>query len=152
LQTLDESFKIDGKYEFLLQYPELSGFNRWKQTINPILETKAGKTVVNGYQGIHIDWSGWYWGGLARSTFSFSCVDGSIATGNWYYTIGTYAGSAYTPKFPGPAYSNTDDIRVNEVYLWVKTNRDISEKTKERAHRITTLVLPILLSTVIIVI
>ena len=27
------------KYEFLLEYPEKGGFNRWKQTSNPIITT-----------------------------------------------------------------------------------------------------------------
>jgi len=148
-QTLDDSFKVDGCYEFLLQYPEISGYNRWKQLNNPILESKSGKTQVTGYQGIHIDWSGWYWGGLAVSTSTYCCIDGSIATGNWWYSIGAYYGNSYVPKFPGPGYSLTDDIRATEVFLWVKSNKNINERTIEKSRKISSSLLPIMLFTLI---
>ena len=32
---INDRFKIDGKYEFLLEYPSRQGFNRWRQTFSP---------------------------------------------------------------------------------------------------------------------
>ena len=37
LYELDQRYEINEQYEFLLEYPELSGFNRWKHKNGPII-------------------------------------------------------------------------------------------------------------------
>ena len=56
-----DTYKINGKYEFLLEYPiDAPGqYNRWKQTNAPqnefVTETSAGTGTATGYEAVHID-------------------------------------------------------------------------------------------------
>ena len=107
-----------GKYEFLLEYPALDGYNRWKQSNFPLNEPDSNnKTTAEGYVGIHTSWNINNWGGLVLSTNEqgYCLLDGSVGSEYWYYTIG-YVGNV--PKwqngFPGPG-----EI-VQEVYLWMR--------------------------------
>jgi hypothetical protein len=117
-----DTYKINGKYEFLLQYPidDPSHYNRWKQTNAPqnefITRTSSGGQVT-GYEAVHIDWTSNYWGGLERnntSTTSYSptWLDGSAGHGNWFYAIG----SASTHGRGIPSYNSTADV----VELWIR--------------------------------
>lgn len=116
------TYKINGKYEFLLQYPidDPSHYNRWKQTNAPqnefITRSETGGQVT-GYEAVHIDWTSNYWGGLERnntSTTSYSptWLDGSVGHGNWFYAIG----SASTHGRGIPSYNSTADV----VELWIR--------------------------------
>ena len=81
-----ESFRINNHFEFLLQYPEHSGFNRWKQTSNPTLSK-----IVTGYSPVGtLSWTSNDWGGLALSNYSNCFIDGSPQSGDWYFCIGQY--------------------------------------------------------------
>lgn len=60
LDKLDSRYKINGKYEFLLEYPEVSGYNRWTQTSNPHeeKETNSGGTRnAENYSPVSISWN-----------------------------------------------------------------------------------------------
>ena len=88
-----ENFRdSNGKFEFLLQYPnDTTGYNRWKQTDNPATVTVAngtGNETAAGYEAVHIDWTGNYWGGLTKSTSSATYINGSVGHSNWFYAIG----------------------------------------------------------------
>ena len=117
-----DTYKINGKYEFLLEYPiDAPGqYNRWRQTNAPQNEYIARATAggqVTGYEAVHIDWTANYWGGLERfqenaSAFSTTWLDGSCGHGNWFYAIG-----AATSHGRGiPSYSSTADV----VELWIR--------------------------------
>lgn len=114
----------DGKFEFLLEYSELRGYNRWRQTDNPYTLTVAnsGSTVmVPGYQAIQISWGGNYWGGLAKSTIPTSTyIDGSVGVSDWWYAIGaiTPYGTAPNIGIPGP---NSTTVS-GSVDLWVRVD------------------------------
>ena len=98
------------KYEFLLEYPSLGKYNRWRQTSNPLLVDQS----VSGYSAIDISMTQNNWGGLAlSSTKGTSClIDGSPGATTWYYAIGQQA--AYQGGIPA------NDPSVQEVYLWVR--------------------------------
>ena len=118
------------KYEFLLQYPQVSAtqYNRWLQTDNPITTTIAnvsGGQKVGGYEAIHIDWTGNYWGGLALSTSASTYINGSTGHGNWFYAIGAY--TKWNNSIPGPS---TAESVVN---LWSR----IDEKTTSTTNSLT---------------
>lgn len=130
LGVLGNYKRSDGKYEFLLRYPNMSAtqYNRWKQTNNPmeefVTETSAGDGKAAGYTAVHIDWTGKYWGGLTRQlsnadTFpSNNCyLSGSVGHNNWFYAIG-----ATTKWGEGiPAYTNDSiDCNWGSVELWVR--------------------------------
>ena len=115
----------DGKFEFMLKYPiDAPGkYNRWKQTLAPQKEYKTSGTVT-GYEAIHIDWTGNYWGGLTRfsedpAAMTNTYITGSVHTTNWFYAIGafsSYTSGAQQIGIPGP-----DNLSVwGDVELWVR--------------------------------
>ena len=118
----DERFRIDGKFEFLLQFSDIKGFNRWKQTNFPLNEENNNNIgdKVEGYENISISWTENRWGGLAKTVLkNGACVpcllDGTIKHPNYFYTIGNYGcNGGYLTSSP----ANNDD--TNEVALWIR--------------------------------
>ena len=109
---LNDDFKIDDSYEFLLDYPEVEGQNIWRQKNNPLNEHKAeNKTKAEGYKGISISWSTQFWGGLFKSAGE-GLLEGSYLTGYSWYGIGRII--EYKGAVPGP------DKVVNKTQLWVR--------------------------------
>ena len=98
------------KYEFLLEYPSLGKYNRWRQTSNPLLVDQS----VSGYSAVDISMTQNNWGGLALSSTkgTSTIIDGSPGNTTWYYAIGQQA--AYQGGIPA------NDSSVQEVYLWVR--------------------------------
>ena len=106
------------KYEFLLDYPQKNGYNRWKQTNFPLNEKdNTTKSTAEGYEPIHISFTEQYWGGLLKSGDSCALIEGSIGSTNWWYTIGykRRCHRSYIHVFPGPGKT------VNEVYWWMRS-------------------------------
>ena len=116
LDCLEQYRQADGKFEFLLEYPEIPDqFNRWKQTDNPItIKETSNSTVVstvNGYEAIHIDWSNAF-GGLIKSNQPCTLLDGSTNSKFWFYAIGGYGiadleSSNWAGKLPGQHQSSS---------------------------------------------
>lgn len=91
-----------GFYEFILEYPGLNNYQRWKQRSNPVLTYDA----VANYIPIHIPWTAQYWGGMARHSASISSasstfLSGSINHGNWYYALCSFVNYS-SGGIPGP--------------------------------------------------
>ena len=114
LDEIETYGKINGVYEFKLEYPALGITNIWKQTSNPVLETKP-HGGVKGYQAISVAATGNRWGGLEKSGGS-SFLDGSVSYGNWWFAIGSH-NDYYGKGVPGP-----DSNVVKLIKLYVKTN------------------------------
>lgn len=106
-----DTYKIGGKYEFMLEYPvDAPGeCNRWRQTNAPqneyITRSSSGGQVT-GYEAIHIDWTGQYWGGLERNNEDTTVLGstwlcGSVGHGNSFYAIGCASnyGQAAIPSY-----------------------------------------------------
>lgn len=126
----------DGKFEFLLEYPQdLPGqYNRWKQTDNPAITQElfnSTSSPANGYESIHVDWTSNGWGGLLKSikeatkSRPFTFIDGVTNHGNWYYAIGCYDNSDILPDdnnwkngMPGVSGST----KMKEVNLYVRVD------------------------------
>lgn len=130
LDKLSEYKRSDGKYEFMLCYPNFSAtqYNRWKQTNNPMEEyitpTTTGSKAA-GYTAVHIDWTGNYWGGLTRqnsnaSTISNCYLSGSVGHTNWFYAIG--ATNTWNTGIP---MQGSDTQNWGSAELWVR----IDDKT-----------------------
>ena len=117
-----DTYKINGKYEFLLQYPidDPGRYNRWKQTNAPQNEFVARSETggqVTGYEAVHIDWTDNYWRGLERSdtsttSYSPTWLDGSVGHDSWFYAIGS--SSAYSHGIP------SCDSTASVVELWIR--------------------------------
>ena len=128
LYKINSSFKINGKFEFLLEYPELfPNYNHWTQVKNPLetFEIIDGNNDL-GYEPIHIDWDAQYWGGLITSSrTSNTLLDGSVGNIKWHYSIGAI-NKDYYPKFPGPG------IYIHEVILWIRIPNFINSKNYQK--------------------
>ena len=119
LNEINNNFLINKKFEFLLEYPEVSGYNRWVQSINPIYQSDS---TITGYLGIHISWSGRFWGGLSLGSGGYSFLDGSIRRPDWWFAIGSYISYGEINKYPGPAVSESSSSwhTVSICYLWIR--------------------------------
>jgi hypothetical protein len=111
LGDLDSTYQREGKFEFLLRFPNnttfQNGFNRWKQSSNPTTN------AVSGYEAIDISWTSNLWGGLEYNG-NQALMDGSVNSSNWFYAIG--ARTAYGGAIPGPFGA------VEETELWVRVD------------------------------
>ena len=126
LNSLDDSYKISNKFEFLLEYPDLGGFNIWTQTHNPL---KSLPEESNGYSPILISYSLYGWRGLSISSSNNSTfLDGSPNEDGWYYSIGQKV-TWVNQTIPGPYdvskspyVEEFDKYAVYIVKLWVKVS------------------------------
>ena len=78
LKTLNKQYKIKGKFEFLIEYPELNKSNQWRQTLNPFRQSKdQQQNNATGYEPINVQMTEVYWGGLFLSGSSACLLVGS---------------------------------------------------------------------------
>ena len=101
-------------FEFLLEYPGLAGFNRWKQSIYPLDTINEN---VGEFVNVSCTWTQNSWKGLGSSTHGCSLLDGSIGSYNWFYAIGmkdNCEDTIFAHYFPGPSDSR------QKVYLWMR--------------------------------
>ena len=67
---ISQSYKVNGYFEYLLEYPDEPHYNRWKQRINLKDTTNMQTSEDIGYKPIHIDFNGpgedGKFGGIAR--------------------------------------------------------------------------------------
>lgn len=110
------NYKGKNGFEFLLEYSNLSGYNRWIQSTNPLeTEKKSSMTKVPGYEAISISWNYYNWGGLAKSNSGKALLDGSIDSSNLFYAIGST--TSWNGGIPGPNQAIT-----GSVDLWVRVD------------------------------
>ena len=115
--TINDNFKHNGYFEYLLEYPEVPGYVQWKQSIDIARTTSTQTSEDIGFRKIHSDYK--YFHGLSRSTESTATTfDGSPATIGYWFSIGAkayYCGVA----FAGPCYK-TSTNGVHFCYLWIR--------------------------------
>ena len=115
VRLISQHFKYNNEYEFLLEYPEVSGYNRWCQAKNPLDETKSGSAVnVTGYRPVHISWNTCQWSGLYKTSNDGSLIDGSYGINYGWFVIGRK--SNYEGSVPGPC------VLVNRTVLWMRVH------------------------------
>lgn len=132
LGSLHNSYRIDGRFEFLLEYT--NGFNRWQQRNNPIKEQKIeDKTEAKGYAELNCTFHEREWGGLLKSYDNYdSYVDGSISSKNYHYAL--FTTTPWNGNIPGP------NNPVSLVKLWVRLAFEpcrISQKSNHIISRLT---------------
>ena len=101
------------------------GYNRWKQSKYPLDDNETQGNKAIGFEEISIAWRNNYFGGLVRSSYICSILDGSAGDSLWYYAIGTYRNcdNAYLNSIPGPTGSTTG------VRLWMRIYFDNKPNT-----------------------
>lgn len=123
----EEFYKINGRYEFLIHYPELPGenYNWWRQTLSPTIQTEdiskseSPDHYVLGYENVSVHYTSARWGGLClTNNNNKSYINGAINFHQWFYAIGCYG--TLEKGIPGPLLN--ERIYYNQVALYVKIN------------------------------
>ena len=115
-----------GSYEYLIEYPALSGYNQWIQTID-IGSTSSDQTASDiGYKDLHIDFPHRDFYGISKSlSTKYTVFDGSPHLGNtndnYWFSIGAKEGYSNETDFPGPQYAGNYD-GVQKCLLWLRAN------------------------------
>ena len=109
LYNLEQYKNKSGQFEFMLEYSDVYGYNRWIQTSNPVTESEN----VTGYKNVRTSWTTTKWYGLALSSSGNTLIDGNQGS-NWWYSVGTLK-----PHQGGiPVY--TGAISKGSSSLWVR--------------------------------
>ena len=138
INIIDESYKIkynEGEdneysaYEFLLEYPELDGYNQWTQEVYMTEEIVPDNDIK--YRPINISWDYYSWGGLYLSSMpNLTYIDGSPNDGTWHYGIGVYHHAFSDNDISGPC--NSIDYCKNQYFhivnLWIRVTDVILTK------------------------
>ena len=134
LKYIDDDFKINDVYEFIIYYKELDIIIHWNQT-------KTIHELNNdvGYMPIHVDSNIAYFRGLAVNEKSYgSYLDGMPSSGDWWYCIGatqTHSENGRT-GMPGPKIPSK--IEVNVTSLWIRVDSfDILKKLPSIVKKLT---------------
>ena len=110
LYLLNNMYRINNKYEFLLEYPKKNLSNHWRQTKNPLKQMRGPRYAL-GYEEIDVQMNSSEWGGLFNIKSLKTLLSGSYDW-RWHYAIGVVS-NEYVGCIPGPG--TNDKI----VYLWL---------------------------------
>ena len=97
-RVANDMFKIRGKYEFIINWPRINEYFRWRQSKNPIDEyEEENKFTADGFEPIRnaSDKNGCKWGGLVRTTMKYknyknSLIKGCPGQAEWFFAVGMY--------------------------------------------------------------
>ena len=113
--------RINNRYEFLLEYPELNGqHNRWYQDVFPTEYEEDRENTVPGFDCFDCDWESFT--GLCMSKDSTTFVEGQCNSWQYFFSIGqrkTWTLATGTVGVIGPI-----EVAVQEVYLWMRILRN----------------------------
>ena len=135
LGIIDQFKRPSIKYEFILEYPELQTYNRWKQTNNPLNEEESPDhdSKVEGFVEIYTSAKSVSWGGLCKTVKSDkensppSLLNGSpnIIGGELFtFAVGVYNGTVWMAGDLGNKYeaytipSNASPVNIE--ILWMR--------------------------------
>lgn len=126
LKDIPQFISTEGKYEFLLRYPECSEilYNRWRQTANPLTTLSFERQTAEsmGYEPVEIAWSSaWKYGmGFRKANTPDiyygpeSYLDCQVGDPNWYGGIGQ--NTLWNGGFPAP---DGNAYKCVELYIRV---------------------------------
>ena len=120
LSRLSSKYKINNKYEFIIEYPELNETNQWRQSLNPLHQPHNNGDNATGYEEIDVQMSINYFGGLFYFSGNNVCLLKGSTNEWWHYAIGTIS-KEFDPCFPGPGTSS------KIVKLWVRMPTSLSK-------------------------
>ena len=119
LKRLDDDFKHDGMFEFVLEYPQYSHILHWKQDKNPIYLNYNDDFNIEKLDSTS-SYSSFY--GLTLSKSSNTFLDGSSKDDVWHFAIGAYKSWPRENLFPGPRKNDNNYSFVNlYVRIWNAT-------------------------------
>jgi hypothetical protein len=111
LKYIDETFKINDYYKFIIEYPNENKTIQWDQRMSIMNKNISVEPVIHtpGFSNFN---------GLGISSdINSTCFDGNPTSsyGNWWYSIG--AKTVYLEGFPGIHGDNS--VSTKEVSLWI---------------------------------
>ena len=114
---INDDFKIDDRYEFIIEYPQTKRFYQWTQTKNPI------KAKAYEYIGFIPNETGYGdFTGLALSNYKrCTLLDGFVNHSYWNIAIGAYRNWDSDRCFPGPGGTNAS-FCYNTVNVYMRIN------------------------------
>lgn len=125
LSQINDAFKVKGKFEFILEWPDLNRYYQWRQTLNPVNEyEKEGVYKAEGFEPIHNGSSeAKCWGGLVRTTMTManqvnSLLDGCPGVALWHFAVGMYK-TVYDEWYK-KGYPSDNSEASNLVILWIR--------------------------------
>ena len=126
LGSIHENYKINGFYEYLLEYPDDPHYNRWKQRVNIKDTTNTQTSKDIGYKPIHIDLvpKDGEFGGIARSDSIEAIFDGTPGVAGHWFTIGALV--HFISHYQMAGYYNGVDYKVGvrKVKLWIRIPKE----------------------------
>ena len=115
---INEVFKEDENYEFLLEYCQVSKFFHWQQKTNILEKVDDVKMTPKNISG------GTFFGLSASSLESLTSIDGTPGNNqNWFYSIGQK--SSFSGALAGAYWYKNGALKydtVSEVELWMRIN------------------------------
>ena len=128
ISLISSRYKYNGSYEFIIEYPELQVFNRWKQSKNPLheKETYSNKTVT-GFSPIETGLPGGDWGGLVKTEIYEtiyssppSLLNGKPGITAWGYAVGQYKNMIWFHNEKSDNLIPANSTPVEYVFLWIR--------------------------------
>ena len=124
LSYLSEAFKVRGKFEFIIYWPLMKQYFRWRQEKNPLFEYEQENVfTASGFEPLrNASGSAWCkWGGLVRTTKKNSMYINSLIKGcpgqkEWHFAIGMYNATDGWHDSGIPSHQSG----TNLVELWVR--------------------------------
>ena len=108
------NMKYNNQYEFMLKADEVSGYNRWIQTSNPV-----DTTTVTGYKAVQNSWNTSNFAGLVHCSGN-TLIAWTTSTGNWWYAIGMYQGGRC------PIINSSSLWTTKPVHFYVRAESNLS--------------------------
>ena len=135
LKYINDDFKINNVYEFIIYYKELDLILHWNQTSNFHVATNN-----IGYKPIHVDSQNDIFGGIGPNFGSGSYLDGQPNAYDWWYSIGCINLHKYNGVIGMPGPKNPLLTEVNITSLWIRINDfKILEKLPKLARALSCL-------------
>ena len=124
LSLISDVYRINGKYEFILEYPDDKLWWWWSQKNNPIYEIEVeGVYRVDGFESYFSSVETELWGGLVKTSLKMnerinSLLDGNPGVENWNFGIGMYNWTYYPRNELGfPPHEGSYSTILN---LWLR--------------------------------
>ena len=105
----------DGSFHLKLCYPELGKCNEWTQTSNP-----ATRSTVENFKAIKLGLGSSFTGlGVSPASSSYTFIDNTPSSSNWFYAIGARSSWGGSDTIPGP-YPEQSPHKVKRVELFAE--------------------------------
>ena len=124
LSKITNNLRMRGQFEFVIYWPSLNTYYRWRQKYNPIKELeKTNVLQAAGFELLYpkVDNANHKFGGLVRTSIPMQNLNSSLLNGNpglsvWFFAIGMYQKSQESWYNSGiPAINGS----VSVVSLWL---------------------------------